>query len=111
MQEPDGKIPDAGEFCPAEPYFFFKIRTGAQIEIVFELPHRLIGGVGEFSVRELLKFQAPEKPQTPILTCVAHRVWSFDVFRAWMLHAFPCPTNNRLSTTNFAVQKKSKEKS
>ena len=54
VQEPDGKIPDAGEFCPAEPYFFFKIRTGAQIEIVFELPHRLIGGVGEFSVRELL---------------------------------------------------------
>ena len=33
-----GEILDKGEFCPGEPYLFFKDPDGYEVEIMFELP-------------------------------------------------------------------------
>jgi catechol 2,3-dioxygenase-like lactoylglutathione lyase family enzyme len=33
-----GEILDKGEFCPGEPYLFFKDLDGYEVEIAFELP-------------------------------------------------------------------------
>ena len=33
-----GKILDRGEFCPGEPYLFFKDLDGYEVEVWFELP-------------------------------------------------------------------------
>ena len=37
-QEAGGEILDKGEFCPGEPYLFFKDLDGYEVEIAFELP-------------------------------------------------------------------------
>jgi catechol 2,3-dioxygenase-like lactoylglutathione lyase family enzyme len=38
VKEAGGKILDKGEFCPGEPYLFFKDPDGYEVEIWFELP-------------------------------------------------------------------------
>jgi catechol 2,3-dioxygenase-like lactoylglutathione lyase family enzyme len=38
VEEAGGKILDKGEFCPGEPYLFFKDLDGYEVEIAFELP-------------------------------------------------------------------------
>jgi catechol 2,3-dioxygenase-like lactoylglutathione lyase family enzyme len=38
VQEAGGKILDKGEFCPGEPYLFFKDPDGYEVEVWFELP-------------------------------------------------------------------------
>jgi catechol 2,3-dioxygenase-like lactoylglutathione lyase family enzyme len=38
VQKVGGKILDKGEFCPGEPYLFFKDPDGYEVEIAFELP-------------------------------------------------------------------------
>jgi catechol 2,3-dioxygenase-like lactoylglutathione lyase family enzyme len=38
VREAGGKILDKGEFCPAEPYLFFKDLDGYEVEIAFEMP-------------------------------------------------------------------------
>jgi catechol 2,3-dioxygenase-like lactoylglutathione lyase family enzyme len=38
VQEAGGEILDKGEFCPGEPYLFFKDPDGYEVEIMFELP-------------------------------------------------------------------------
>jgi len=38
VKEAGGKILDKGEFCPAEPYLFFKDPDGYEVEIAFESP-------------------------------------------------------------------------
>jgi catechol 2,3-dioxygenase-like lactoylglutathione lyase family enzyme len=38
VTEAGGKILDKGEFCPGEPYLFFRDLDGYEVEIAFELP-------------------------------------------------------------------------
>ena len=38
MQEAGGEILDKDQFCPGEPYLFFKDPDGYEVEIVFEMP-------------------------------------------------------------------------
>jgi catechol 2,3-dioxygenase-like lactoylglutathione lyase family enzyme len=38
VTEAGGEILDRGEFCPAEPYLFFRDLDGYEVEIAFELP-------------------------------------------------------------------------
>jgi catechol 2,3-dioxygenase-like lactoylglutathione lyase family enzyme len=38
VMEAGGEILDKGEFCPGEPYLFFKDLDGYEVEIAFELP-------------------------------------------------------------------------
>jgi len=38
VAEAGGEILDKGEFCPGEPYLFFKDLDGYEVEIAFELP-------------------------------------------------------------------------
>lgn len=38
VKEAGGKILDKGEFCPGEPYLFFKDPDGYEVEIAFESP-------------------------------------------------------------------------
>ena len=38
VRKAGGEILEKGEFCPGEPYLFFKDPDGYKVEIVFELP-------------------------------------------------------------------------
>ena len=38
VQEAGGEILDKDQFCPGEPYLFFKDPDGYEVEIVFEMP-------------------------------------------------------------------------
>jgi catechol 2,3-dioxygenase-like lactoylglutathione lyase family enzyme len=38
VTEAGGEILDKGEFCPGEPYLFFRDLDGYEVEIAFELP-------------------------------------------------------------------------
>jgi catechol 2,3-dioxygenase-like lactoylglutathione lyase family enzyme len=38
VEEAGGELLDKGEFCPGEPYLFFKDPDGYEVEILFELP-------------------------------------------------------------------------
>jgi catechol 2,3-dioxygenase-like lactoylglutathione lyase family enzyme len=38
VTEAGGEILDKGEFCPGEPYLFFKDPDGYEVEIAFEIP-------------------------------------------------------------------------
>jgi catechol 2,3-dioxygenase-like lactoylglutathione lyase family enzyme len=38
VKQAGGRILDKGEFCPGEPYLFFKDPDGYEVEVAFELP-------------------------------------------------------------------------
>ena len=41
VKKAGGKILDKGEFCPGEPYLFFKDLDGYEVEVAFELPTKV----------------------------------------------------------------------
>src|SRR2546421_6411775 len=41
VKEAGGKILEHGEFCPGEPYLFFRDRDGYEVEVWYEIPKKV----------------------------------------------------------------------